>query len=101
MNASLTCNNRPICLRHTDLPSLIQAVKEQTVLHMQRNPAKVQPDRLYLVVSLQLIPDAYRSTYADLLASFIDWLSLQCHRIEVTGGRCREHRLYFGEVVDR
>lgn len=94
MSARLLSTQQPIRLMQTDWPSLAQAAKEQVVLYMQRDALAEPPEKLRLVVSLQLIPAAAGRNGAYDLGMLCEWLSLQCRVVEVTAGRCGEHRIY-------
>jgi len=79
-------------LEQTTWPALAQAVRECLVLHMQRHVEAGAPARLHLVVSLRLLPEAPQQAFTPLL----DWLALQCPRIEITASRHARHKLCIG-----
>lgn len=79
-------------LEQTTWTALAQAVRECLVLHMQRQIDAGAPARLHLIVSLRLLPEPPQQAFTPLL----DWLALQCPRIEITASHHARHKLRIG-----
>lgn len=79
-------------LDQTTWSVLVQAVRECLVLHIQRHIEAGASARLHLIVSLRLLPETPQQAFTPLL----DWLAMQCPRIEITASYHARHKLRIG-----